>query len=99
MALAYARQRIPVLACQGNGKRPAPCCPNGFKDRTTNEAIINRWFAEADYNLAIVPEDAGWCVVDVDNKLLADGSVGLDAWAALIAEHPVPATRTGASAS
>ena len=61
--------------------------------RTKDEATINRWFAEADYNIAIVPEDAGWCAVDVDNKPLKEGGTGLDVWAGLIAGR-TPTTRT-----
>ena len=49
----------------------APATPNSFRDATTDQSIIRGWWAEADYNLAVCPEDAGWCVFD------ADGAAGI----------------------
>ena len=87
-ALAYARAGIPVLICIPNGK--APATPNGLKDRTTDEATINAWFAKGiSYNIGVVPEDAGLCVIDVDPK-----NGGLDTWAALTRDKPPHRTRT-----
>ena len=65
-ALEYAARGIPVFPCAVNGKRPVTA--HGFHDRTTDTVQIERWWGAADYNLAIVPEDAGWCVIDVDPK-------------------------------
>lgn len=70
-ALDYASDGIPIFVCKPNSKLPAT--PNGFKDATTDVAVINKWFAEcADYNIALSPEDAGWGVVDVEAEGLAD---------------------------
>lgn len=63
-ALAYAAVGIPVFPCVPGGKRPATT--HAFRDATTDTAIITGWWAEADYNLALCPDDAGWCVVDID---------------------------------
>lgn len=68
-ALAYARANIPVFPCVPNGKQPATSF--GFKDATTDEATIDFWWQHHDYNVAIVPESAGWCVVDIDPEGLA----------------------------
>ena len=88
MALAYARLGIPIFPCVVNGKRPA--CPNGFKDATTNEDIINRWWAQADYNLALEPDKAGWCVIDIDPRHRGDES-----WERVTTElHDMVTTRT-----
>ena len=88
MALAYARLGIPIFPVVVNGKRPA--CPNGFKDATTNEDIINRWWGAQDYNLALEPDKAGWCVIDIDPRHRGDES-----WEHLITElHDMVTTRT-----
>jgi len=72
-ALSYAQMGIPVFPCVVGGKEPATA--HGFKDRTTDLTQIERWWSQADYNLAIVPEDAGWCVIDIDPK-----NGGFDTW-------------------
>lgn len=84
MALAYAEAGIPVFPCIPGGKRPAT--PNAFRDATTDINAIHRWYEIADYNLALCPEDAGWCVVDID---LPEPPPDLD----------LPATRTVATPS
>ena len=63
-ALAYARAGIPVFPCVAGSKRPAT--PRGFHDATTDEETINGWWSEADYNVAVEPERAGWAVIDID---------------------------------
>ncbi len=63
-ALAYAAAGIPIFPCIEGGKRPATA--NGFKDASTDPEVIRGWWSENDYNLAIEPEQAGWCVVDID---------------------------------
>lgn len=70
-ALAYASQDIPVFPCVVNGKTPAT--PNGFLDATTDPEQIERWWSEADYNIGLEPEGAGWCVVDPDMGRAKDG--------------------------
>lgn len=79
-ALALAAGGIPVFPCLPDGKEPATL--HSFDDATTDPDIINAWWAEADYNLAICPESAGWAVVDLD------GQEGSDAWTALTEEKP-----------
>jgi hypothetical protein len=87
-ALAYAAANIAVFPIVPGGKRPAT--EHGFKDRTTDlERIKAWWSANPAHNVAIVPEDAGWCVIDIDPK-----SGGNETWARLTAENPTPATRT-----
>ena len=84
-ALAYAEQGIPVFPCVVNGKEPATA--HGFHDATTDADQINSWWAEADYNLGLCPEDAGWCVVDPDQ---GNGKAGETTWAGLLAEFGDP---------
>lgn len=85
-ALKYAAEGIPIFPCVPDGK--APATPNGFHDASTDPAIIDAWWAEADYNVALSPADAGWGVVDID------GPEGEDAWTALEAIHDIPSTFT-----
>jgi hypothetical protein len=63
-ALRLAAEGIPVFPCVAGGK--APATQHGFQDKTTDPAQINAWWAEADYNLGIVPHDMGLAVVDLD---------------------------------
>lgn len=86
--MAYAAAGIPVFPCVVNDKNPATA--NGFHDATTNVDQINRWWQQADYNLAICPEDAGWAVVDID---VGEGKEGAATWAVLEAEHGASTTR------
>jgi putative DNA primase/helicase len=64
-ALSYAARGIPVFPCMEATKTPRT--KHGLKDRTCDTQQIRLWWeANPNYNLAIVPEDAGWCVVDLD---------------------------------
>ena len=64
-ALRLAALGIPVLILRPGRKEPAT--KNGHKDRTTDPELINLWFdGPFDWNIGIVPEDQGLCVVDVD---------------------------------
>ena len=63
--------------------------PNGLKDRTTDLALVDKWWGQGDWNLAVVPEDLGCFVVDIDMK---HGNNGLEVWQALCAEHGWTAT-------
>ena len=88
MALAYAKLGYPVFPVEVNGKRPLPGS-NSFRDATTNPEIIDKWWAEADYNLAVEPERMGMFVVDIDPKNGGDTS-----WERLITlYHDITTTR------
>jgi len=81
----FAEAGIPVFPCVEGGK--APATPNGFKDATRDVAQIDQWWTEnPNYNVAIEPERAGWCVVDID------GAEGEASWAKLLSERGAPDT-------
>lgn len=40
----------------------------GFHSATTDPEVIRQWWAIADYNLGMCPEDAGLCVIDPDGE-------------------------------
>jgi hypothetical protein len=69
-ARLYAAIGQPVFPLLPNSKFPAT--PNGFKDATTDQQVIDGWFAEnANYNVGIATGTIG--VVDLDIKNGADG--------------------------
>ena len=72
-AVTYAQAGIPVFPCLVGGKKPAT--KHGFRDRSLDRATIDAWWLTADYNIGIVPEDAGWCVIDIDVK-----NAGFENW-------------------
>jgi hypothetical protein len=87
-ARRLATAGIPVFPCLPGDKAPATA--RGFHERTTDLAQIDAWWAEADYNLGIVPADQGLVVLDIDMKNSADGWAELEALAAeWFAEVPV----------
>ncbi len=64
-ARRFAEAGIPVFPCEENGKKPATA--NGFKDASADAAQIDAWWLDnPNYNIGMSPEDAGWCVVDLD---------------------------------
>ena len=66
-ALELALAHVPVFPCRVGGKEPAgQMVHNGLNGRTIDIGTINAWWAVADWNLAIVPEDVGCYVVDID---------------------------------
>lgn len=70
-ALAYAATEWPVFPCRPGEK--VPDTPNGFKNSSTDPAVIRRWWqARPDRNVAIATGAPGPDVLDVDVKL--DGS-------------------------
>ena len=71
-ALLYAGLGIPVFPCLVGLKQPA--VEKGFKAASTDPAQINVWWEQADYNVAMCPDDAGMFVVDLD------GAAGLASW-------------------
>lgn len=81
-AREYAAAGIKVFPCVAGAKHPA--CSNGYKDATTDLGQIDAWWSEADYNIGLCPEDAGWIVVDIDTKKV-DGEAN---WRALPGEKP-----------
>lgn len=86
-AVAYAERGIAIFPCRVGEKRPATL--HGLKDRTTDLQKIKDWWTAADYNFAIVPEDSGWCVVDIDPK-----NNGLIHWEEAARGKMTPPTRT-----
>lgn len=85
-ALAYAKAGLPVFPCKVNSKEPATW--HSFQDATIDPEQIDRWWAEADYNIGFEPDKGGWCVVDVDPK-----NGGQDTLRALLEQHGDPKTR------
>ncbi|WP_154794717.1 bifunctional DNA primase/polymerase [Occultella kanbiaonis] len=89
VALGYARSGIPVFPC-GPDKRPLT--RHGFKDATTDLAVVRDWWAQhADAMVATPTGSASdLAVLDVDVKHGIDGEASL---AALEAElGPLPVT-------
>lgn len=73
-AMRYAAAGWPVFPCAPGSKLPATA--HGFKDATTDPAVIRDWWAGTPYNVAIATGAPGPDVLDVDVK--GDG----DGWAA-----------------
>lgn len=64
-ARRFAEAGIKIFPCVPDGK--APATENGFKDASDDPAQIEAWWtANPNYNIALCPEDAGWCVIDID---------------------------------
>lgn len=64
-ALAYAEQGIPVFPC--NPSKKSPATKQGFKDATTDEAQIRKWWNKNPKYLIGSPNEASAFVVDVDS--------------------------------
>lgn len=86
-ALEYASQGIPVFPVNEGAKTPA--CLHGFKDATTEPAIINIWWGEENpnYNIGTEPAAFGCTVIDLDNK---NGHNGSATWSRLCEENGDP---------
>ena len=79
-ALQYAAIGWPIFPCAAGGKDPAIIGGNGFKDATTDEAIIRGWWAKhPNSNIGFYPHGAGLSVIDVDVKNGGDGYTQLEA--------------------
>lgn len=77
-ATKLALAGIPVFPCRANEKVPATA--RGFRDATLDIDTITAWWTDnPNYNIAICPEDAGWCVIDLDPG-------GEEAWVKLLTE-------------
>ena len=73
-ALELAAKGVPVFPCLPKGKNPLTA--HGFKDRTTDPAIIAAWWAaNPDANIGLVPGDRDRTVIDLD------GTLGAENWA------------------
>ena len=80
-ARALASCGVPVFPCVPNGK--APLIDGAYQAATTDTSQVDKWWTLwPDANVAIYPEGAGWCVVDLDpggepewTRLLADNGV------------------------
>jgi len=76
-ALAYAARSWPVFPCKPDGKEPLTM--HGFKDATTDPAIIRSWWARwPDANIGIATGEPGPDVVDVDVKGGVNGYTALN---------------------
>lgn len=88
-ALDWAAKGVPVFPCRPFGSREngqdsskRPVIKGGWQVATTDKAQIDAWWTEnPNYNVAIYPEPAGLCVVDIDPP------VGEESWQSLEAEH------------
>jgi len=65
-ALLYASRGCPVFPCLVGLKQPAVA--GGFKAASTDPAQLNAWWGQADYNVAMCPDDIGMFVVDLDGE-------------------------------
>jgi len=64
-ARRFAEAGIKVFPCLADAKQPAT--PNGFHDASAAVEQIDVWWNEnPNYNIGMCPEDAGWCVIDID---------------------------------
>ena len=62
--LGWPRTKVPVFPCVPGGKTPAT--RHGFKDATTDPAIVAAWWATTRYNLGLPTGPAGLIVIDLD---------------------------------
>jgi len=96
-ALALARGGVPVFPCHpltSGDKAKSPLTEHGFKDATSDPAVLEAWATRWPDALVGLPTgpSTGLLVVDLDVK---HGVNGLDSWRALEAAHgPAPETYT-----
>jgi hypothetical protein len=78
-ALNYAKKGIPVFPC-GDDKRPLT--PHGFKDATTNPAVIKRRWTRWPDALIAIPTGpmSGIAVMDLDKKGGKNGFKAIPDW-------------------
>lgn len=64
-ALDYANRGWKIFPCLPGAKQPAT--PNGYKDASSDPAVINRWWNDnPNYNLATCPADQLMAVIEHD---------------------------------
>lgn len=63
-ALWYAKQGVAVFPCEPRGKRPLTT--NGFKDASTDPAVIQAWWAKHESANVGAPTGVTFDVVDLD---------------------------------
>ncbi|MCM5691440.1 bifunctional DNA primase/polymerase [Sinorhizobium meliloti] len=102
VALAYIAAGIPVFPCRARTETDphtgevddpkSPLTQNGFKDASTRENIVRRWWSDNPEALVGIPTGAktGFFALDVDVKEGKTGDINL---ATMEAEHtPLPPT-------
>src|SRR5262249_55197685 len=85
--------------CKSHGKHPlGDLVPKGFKDATTDEKTINRWWRKyPDAGLGMpTGAESGMIVIDIDSKKGRDGTLALKKLRHL---PPLPKTRTALTPS
>jgi hypothetical protein len=70
-AMDYAAAGWPMFPCKPGSK--APATTHGFKDATTDPAVIRQWWSVVPYNVAIATGAPGPDVVHVDDKASGNG--------------------------
>lgn len=77
-ARSLALAGVPVFPCASNGKQPIT--PHGFRDATTNVALVEAWWLRSPEANLGVPTGAvsGMVVVDVDVHGRVDGRIPFD---------------------
>ena len=82
VALRYAALGLPVFPLKPGTKKPD--CKNGFKDATTDPAVIERWWTENRFRGIGIATGAvsGAAIVDLDRKNGKDGPASFAAWSA-----------------
>lgn len=73
--------------CLDQGKHPVShLAPHGFKDATTDPAIIRRWWKRMpSANIGVAAGASGLCIIDIDTH---NGVDGFATWEQLKAQHP-----------
>ena len=76
-AIEYALEGIPVFPCRADKR---PLTPNGFKDATTDPAIIEDWWQRFPDAMIGAPTGKKFSVLDLDAKKGKDGFAYVSDW-------------------